>query len=200
MKRILFYILTFVSLSSAIAQEKHVVVESFETNKWQWDEFYDNSGTASIEDGYLVLKNKNKDNILQSVVELPLNINRNFKLAFKMIIEKVNDDEWFGITYNYDDENNFSCLLIQEKKFVLLNKVNGTISISRKGSIILKSGKNKEVNIEMEIKGSKIIFSVDNMEIISFTKQIVHNTFGCCVLGENTVKVDEVRIEQISEE
>ena len=50
----------------------------------------------------------------------------------------------------------------------------------------------------MEKRGNKIVFSVDNMEIITITKNIVNNTFGCCVLGENTVKVDELIIEQMA--
>ena len=69
-------------------------------------------------------------------------------------------------------------------------------SVSRKGNIILKSEKEKDVNIDMEKKGNKIIFSVDNMEVISITKNFVNNTIGCCVLGENTIKVNELVIEQ----
>lgn len=197
MKKYIIFLSVLFWLTTISAQEKRVIKETFETNKYQWDEFYESSSTASIQDGYLQLENGEKA-MLRSVVELPISIDRNFKLSFKMNVKKIDDgDEWFGIIYNYQDENNFCCLLIQEKKFAIFNKVNGISSVSRKGSIILKSGKEKDVNIDMEKKGNKLVFSVDNMEIISITKDIINNTFGCCVLGENTVKVNELTIEQM---
>lgn len=195
MKKHILFLATMFCLTTTFAQEKQVIKETFETNKYQWDEFYENSCTASIQDGYLLLENGNKT-MLRSVVELPINIDRNFKISFNINVKKVSDDDWFGIVYNYEDENNFCYFLIQEKKFTIINKVNSVSSVSRKGNIILKSEKEKDVNIDMEKKGNKIIFSVDNMEVISITKNFVNNTIGCCVLGENTIKVNELVIEQ----
>lgn len=199
MKKIIIFLSVLFCFTTIKAQEKHVIKETFESNKYQWDEFYESNGTASIQDGYLLLQNKDKISMLRSVVELPINTSSNFKLLFKMKVKKITESDWFGIVYNYEDENNFNCLLIQEKKFKIINNVNGVYSVSRTGGIILKSGKEKDVIIEMEKRGNKIIFSVDNMEIINITKNIVNNTFGCCVSGENTVKVDELIIEQIGD-
>lgn len=114
-----------------------------------------------------------------------------------MVPERINDRNWFGFVYNYEDENNFNSFLIQEKKYLIINKVNGVSSISRQGGIILKSGKNKEVTLEIEKKGNKLIFTVDNMEVISITKILKFNTFGCCIYGDGTLKVDEVLLEQV---
>jgi hypothetical protein len=72
--------------------------------------------------------------------------------------------------------------------------------LSRQNGIILKSGKNKEVVIIIEKKGPKLIFSVDNMEAVQITKDIRFNTFGFQVENANTIKVDEVVIEQLGEE
>ena len=196
MKKLILFLSALFWIATTSAQEKRIIKDNFETNKYQWDEFYESSATASIQDGYLLLKNEDKT-MLRSVVELPITTDKNFKLSFKMNVKKLNADSWFGIVYNYEDENNFSCFIVQEKKFTIIHKVNGVSSVSRKGTIILKSGKEKDVNVEMEKKGNKIIFSVDNMEVISITKGIVNTTFGCCVLGENTLKINELIIEQI---
>ncbi len=105
----------------------------------------------------------------------------------------------FGIVFNYEDENNYSSFLVSEKKFTVWNTVNGTKSVSRQGSIVLKSGKNKEVIIEVEKKGNRLVFNVDNMEAVTITRNLDFNTFGFQVENANTIKVDEVIIEQLSE-
>lgn len=194
MKRFIACLIAVLLITNIFAQNKMSIRETFESNKWQWDEFYEKSRSAGIEDGFLVIKNS--EGTARSVVEFPVDVDRNFKITLKFVPERVNTHNWFGVVYNYDDENNFNSFLIQEKKFMIINRVNGVSSVSRQGGIILKSGKNKEVIVEMEKKGNKLIFTVDNMEVISITKALKYNTFGCCVHGEGTLKVDEVLLEQ----
>ena len=146
------------------------------------------------------MQNKKDDILVRSIAELPIRIDQNFKITFKFLIPKISNDYAFGIIYNYEDENNYSSFLVSEKKYKIYNRVNGIWSISRQGSIILKAGKNKEVIIKIEKKGNKLIFNVDNMEAISITKKLAFNAFGFQVENANTIKVDEVVIEQLSEE
>lgn len=199
MKKIFFLAFVFTSFF-ANAQDKITVKETFENNRFQWDEFYEKDHSGGIQDGFFVLQNKKDGYLVPSIAELPINIERNFKITFKFLIPKISDDYAFGIVYNYDDENNYSSFLVSEKKYKIYNKVNGTLSISRQGSIILKAGKNKEVIIEVERKGNKLIFNVDNMEAVSITKNLNFNAFGFQVENANTIKVDEVIIEQIMED
>ncbi|HBO27450.1 hypothetical protein [Culturomica sp.] len=195
------FILTFVFTSLfSNAQEKITVKETFENNRFQWDEFYEKDYSGSIQDGFFVLQNKKDDILVRSIAELPIRIDQNFKITFKFLIPKISNDYAFGIIYNYEDENNYSSFLVSEKKYKIYNRVNGIWSISRQGSIILKAGKNKEVIIKIEKKGNKLIFNVDNMEAISITKKLAFNAFGFQVENANTIKVDEVVIEQLSEE
>ena len=195
------FILTFVFTSLfSNAQEKITVKETFENNRFQLDEFYEKDYSGSIQDGFFVLQNKKDDILVRSIAELPIRIDQNFKITFKFLIPKISNDYAFGIIYNYEDENNYSSFLVSEKKYKIYNRVNGIWSISRQGSIILKAGKNKEVIIKIEKKGNKLIFNVDNMEAISITKKLAFNAFGFQVENANTIKVDEVVIEQLSEE
>lgn len=191
-------IIIFATLIS-LAQEKIIIKETFENNKFQWDEFYEKTCSSSIENGYLKLSNNDKDKKAITVVDLPINGDRNFKVKF-YITSKVNSDFWFGIVYDYEDENNYSCFLVQEKRYKIVNVDKGISSISRKGGIILKAGREQSVEFFVEKRGTKLIFNVDNMEVVSISKKIDLTTFGCYVEGNNSIKVTGVEIEQISEE
>jgi hypothetical protein len=199
MKKIFF--LVFVLICSFVhAQEKTVVKETFESNKFRWDEFFEKEYSGSIQDRCYVLQNKKDGFLVHSVTELPINIDNNFKITFKFLIPKLDDKYYFGVIFNYEDENNYSSFLVSEKKFKILNRVNSVNSISRQGGIILKSGKNKEVIIEIEKKGKRLVFNVDNMEAMTITKKLDFNAFGFQVENANTIKVTEVLIEQLFRE
>ena len=199
MKKICFLICIFAS-TFANAQEKMIIKETFENNRFQWDEFYEKDYSGSIENGYYILKNESKGFLVRSTAELPITIDNNFKITFKFLIPKVSDDYYFGIIFNYEDENNYNSFLVSERKYQIWNKANDVLSLAKHGRIILKSGKNKEVSIVVEKKGTKLIFSVDNMEAVSITRNLKFNTFGFQVEDKNTIKVDEVIIEQRAEE
>lgn len=199
MKKIILLIIGVLSIHYAEAQGKRIIKDSFENNRFQWEEFYEKTCSSSIQDGYLELKNDEENASVWSVVELPIDVERNFDLFFNFQADIVND-YWFGIVFNYEDANNFSCFIVQEKRFHLINRVNGVSSISRRNDIILKKGRNKDVKISMKKKGRKLFFEVDEMEVIIVTKNIINNVFGCIIVGENSIKLTEVMVEQISED
>ena len=196
MRQIIFLICVLAA-SLVHAQEKVVVKETFESNKFRWDEFFEKEYLGSIQDRCYVLQNKKDGYYIQTVAELPVNVDNNFKITFKFLIPRLDDKYYFGIIFNYEDVNNYSNFLVSEKKFKILNRVNGVNSLSRQGGIILKSGKNKEVVIEVQKKGKKLFFSVDNMETVDITKKLDFNAFGFQVENANTIKVTEVLIEQM---
>ena len=197
MKRLLFTFLCLMSFCFVKAQDKRIIKDNFESNRFQWGEFYENNGSASIEDGFLKLDCDDDKSYAWTVAELPIDIDKNFNLTYSFYAD-VDDDYWFGIVFNFEDENNFNCFVVQEKRFRLINMVNGVLSISRRSGIILKGG-DKDVKIVMNKKGKKLIFHVDDMEVISVTKGITSNVFGCIVLGDETIKLTEVVMEQITE-
>ena len=199
MKKIIFLACALASAFTFVnAQEKMVVKETFDSNRFQWDEFYEKEYSGSIQDGYFVLQNKKIGFLVRTVTELPINIDNNFKVTFKFLVPQLNDKYYFGIIFDYKDENNYSNFLVTEKRFKMVNREKGTNSLSRQNALILKSGKNKKVTIELEKKGSKLIFRVDDMEAVSITQKLNFNTFGFLVEDANTIMVDEVVIEQIN--
>ena len=195
--RKMIFLICVLATTLVHAQEKIVVKETFESNKFRWDEFFEKEYSGSIQDGCYVLQNKKDGYYVQTVTELPINVDNNFKVTFKFLIPKLDDKYYFGIIFNYEDENNYSNFLVSEKKFKISNRIKGVNSVSRQGGIILQSGKNKEVTIEIQKKGKKLLFSVDNVEAVDITKKLDFSAFGFQVENANTIKVTEVLIEQI---
>lgn len=193
MKKVLVSMLLVIS--SLILFGQVSIKETFETNKYQWDEYFEKNCSSSIENGYLLLSNRDKDTYITAVGDLPINNDRNFKAKFD-ITSKVSDDFWFGIVYNYEDESNYSCFLVKEKRYKIINRTNGVSSTSRQGGIILKAGKEQNVEFFIEKKGVRLIFNVNNMEVISISKILDFTTFGFYVEGNNSIKVTEVQIDQ----
>lgn len=199
MRKVILLIIGVLSVYYADAQGKRIIKDSFENNRFQWEEFYEKKSSASVQDGYLELENDDDNTSAWSVVEFPINVDKNFDLSYDFNAE-VTDDYWFGIIFNYEDAGNFSCFIVQEKRFRLINTVNGVSSISRRNDIILKKARNKDVKISMKKKGRKLNFNVDGMDVITITKEMTSNVFGCIIVGENSIKLKEVIIEQMSED
>lgn len=196
MKKIAIIALFLFSFYFANAQDKRIIRENFENNLFQWDEYYEKDCSSGIRDGYLLLENKEDEFRIWTSVEFPIDVDKNFKVTFNLIPKEINDKTWFGIIFNYEDENNYSSFIVQEKSFRLLNRANGITSISKRSSIILKKGKNKNVKIELIKKGKKLNFIVDDMDVLTISKEVNFNIFGCIVEGKNSIKVTEVTIEQ----
>ena len=198
MKKVVFLLYVLMPLW-ADAQEKRVITETFDNNLFKWDEFYEKDCSGSIEDGDFVLKNL-KDGTVLSITELPIFHDRNFKVTFKLLVPRINDKYYFGVIFNYEDNNNYESFKLMERKFQIAYVKEGIMRSSRQGAMILSGGKNKNVEVIIEKKGKKLIFSVDNMEVISITRDINFTTFGFFVEGNNVLKVDEVSVEQVERE
>lgn len=197
MRKTLILLICLFSFHFAEAQSKRIITDNFESNKFQWEEFYEKKYSSSIQDGFLELKSDDDDQSVWSVAELPIDIDKNFEITYNFNVNSISDDCWFGIVFNYEDGNNYNCLIVQEKKFRLINRINGISSVSRRNDIILKSGRSKDVKIKMKKKGRKLSFLVNDMDVIDITKNMTNNIFGCIVIGDTTIRLTEVIIEQM---
>lgn len=200
MKKILAIVVCLLFCDLIEAQEKRVIKENFENNTFQWDEYYEKNYSCGIRDGYLLLENKDENFIVWTSVEFPIDAEGNFEITFNLCPEKIDDETWFGILFNYEDEGNYSKFIVQEKNSRLVNRKNGEESISKKIPIILKKGKEKQVKIELIKKSKKLNFLVDDMDVLTISKEVEYNTFGCIVEGKNSLKVTEVTVEETIEQ
>lgn len=201
MKKILAIVVCLLFCDLIKAQEKRVIKENFENNTFQWDEYYEKSRSCGIRDGYLLLESKNENDTVRTSVEFPINTEGNFEITFNLCPEKIDDETWFGILFNYEDEGNYSKFIVQEKNSRLINRRNNEKeSIIKKIPIILKKGKEKQVKIKLIKKSKKLNFLVDDMDVLTISKEVKYNTFGCIVEGKNSLKVTEVTVEETIEQ
>lgn len=186
-------------------------------------------GYIDVAEGGYVLKNKNKVSVAKSVTNLPLNIRENFKIKMKLLVPQVNNKYWFGIVFNYKDADGtmvesrgkvtaettcqYNTFLVTEGKFKVCQASETLLYVGRsasrftvlnpvmaQGTIVLKKGKDKEVELEIEKKGEQLIFSIDNMEATKIKEEVTSRFFGFAVGGKNTIRVKEVSVFQVKDE
>lgn len=182
------------------AQNKIVISDPFETSKYQWSEEYEGDKTATILDGYYNIENKSEGHFI-AITDFPIDGDLNFKVNTKISVPKFGKKNEFGVVFDYEDDKNYSVLILSDMKFRVCNFREGVeYSTIKKGEIILKAEKDKEISIELKKTGKKITFTVDNMEIATISRKTPNNSssLGFYVGNSTKIKVDEINIEQVS--
>ena len=119
----------------------------------------------------------------------------NFKISYKLLFPKLDEDHVFGLVFNYDeDENKGDILYITENKFYIFDS-EGT-KLGKAEKLKLKKGKNVPVNVDIEKKGKKLLISINGIDFTNEDLQIKTSYMGFCVNEKNTLKVDEIKITQ----
>jgi len=221
MKKLSIIILAIICLMPLFvnAQTKKVKETFNEDDKvhFDWEEYVDKKGGVEIKEGCLLLTNKEKNSSRMVFVNLPIDVEKNFKITAAIIVPNLNDKEYFGITID-NTEKDFTkqAFFIQEgwlKFAVIQNDVEGNeydeieasnqryITLYREFKRIkLKGGKNQTVNAVIEKKGKKLIFSINNMQVYEIYHKaadfLTAPCLGFIVNGNNSLKIDEIVIEQ----
>ena len=219
-----FFLLGRISMLTAqYSDNKNIVRDNFEKNLFHWEDFYEKFSKGYIdmvENAYIL---ESKSIYALSITRLPVDITRNFKIKMRFLVPTVNKKNYFGIVYNYKDlegkddpqkvvnmTSSYRAFLVAEGKFQLCNGTQFMQYSSRNpskyafcardidGSLILRAGKDKEVELEIEKRGNQLIFSIDNMEVTKMKEDLVSNYFGFTT--NRSIKVKEVSIEQVKDE
>lgn len=186
-KIVLITAFLLVGISGLQAQDSdngNVVRENFEKNLFQWEDFFEKSckGYIDVMENVYVLQNKNDFSAL-SVTRLPVDIDRNFKIKMRFQVSSVDKEKYFGIVYNYKDLSSqgesiggretiasFRTFRVAAGKFQIGNGYQYMLTSGRKlskwsncfnevkGTLILRPGRDKEVELEIEKRGNQLIF------------------------------------------
>ena len=211
-------ILLFACLIPLCAKAQINIKETFNSDdklRLDWEEYADRRGSALVMDGQLVLTCKEKNHARMVFVNLPINVEKDFKISSSIIVKHISDNEWFGISI---DDNEFIKLgFFMSEDFLYVGYYENSTSnfgdsdestkdyriIKGDGKVIkLKSGKNVTVNTILEKKGKKLIFSINNVKV--YEKYHKNSDFfvaprlGFITEGVSEIKIDEVKIEQES--
>jgi hypothetical protein len=205
-----------------LAKAQINITETFNSDdklSFDWEEYADKKGSALVMDGQLVLTCKDKNSLRMVFVNLPLNVEADFKISSTLIVGNINDKDLFGVSIDNDDfvklgffmaEDFFYCGYYENSINYYGESTETTNALSiiegqgkYKGEykpIKLKGGKNQTVKTVLEKKGKKLIFSVNNVKV--YEKPYKSNDFlvtpylGFITTGNSVLKIDEVKVEQ----
>lgn len=199
MKKYLF--ITILAATFSLAQEsfaQNVIVENFDDKiHFDWQEYADKSGSALIKVGVLELTCKEDEKAKTVECELPLRIEGDFKISATIRCPEINDSNYFGIIIDKDENLNKCLFLLKESQFkCCLYNSNKPIEFSDTRPVKLKGGRNQTVDIVLERKGGKYIFSMNNMEIYKWSRDIKSADFGFYTENKSTICIEEVKVEQ----
>lgn len=133
---------------------------------------------------------------------LPVIARQNFKISYKLVLPKLDDERIFGLLFNYTEDENGNgvgdALYITEDKFYIADAEGNKLGKAER--IKLKGGKNIEVTIDVEKKGKKVNVSINGIDFENVDLPVKTSYMGFCVNEKNTLKVAQIKITQNIEE
>lgn len=194
MKKIVFLMALICATITANA-EKVTRTDDFKDgeSKFGFEATADKKHSVTLDGEYLVVTSK-KD-WYKVGTRFPVMARNNFKISYKLLFPKLDEDHVFGLVFNYDeDENAGDILYITENKFYIYD-ADGT-KLGKAEKIKLKKGKNVEVTVDIEKKGKKLLISINGIDFVNEDLVIKTSYMGFCVNEKNTLKVDQIKIVQ----
>lgn len=195
MKKYLLLLLSILIYSYSVnAQIK--ITETFDgTGTLDWNEYAYKDGSALIKMGVLDLEVR-KDSLYATIgTDLPILPEYDFKISIKLIIPKFDEKEVSAIFFNMDEDFKRLAFIFQEDKFFACTYNNG--KFMNEGvdfKIKLPKKKNRELFVQLERRGGRIIVSYDNVEIFRWKRTLNSPYLGFATSSH--LKVDEIVIEQ----
>ena len=223
-KSILALLILAVSLPM-FAQNK---VETFDDNRWGFQEGANKFGSVSVEDGYLVLNCKKFDmksalglmshksdagkqqnlwnNLTKSFARVPMRPTDNYKLTIKYLVSNPMA-MMYSIFFNMDkrildEEESYSAsgflLQMGANQYNLI--IGDGMQHADKLPIKMK-GKDFPMTFTIEKKGRNAIFELNGIEIYRGECALTEPCIGfVCQMAKTYLKIDEIILEQAEEE
>ena len=206
MKKYLFIIALLACSVAANAQ----IVETFDSNKFGWQEFSQKDGSALIMDGVLKLKGKNplediwsvkEHSDVQSTCYAPIDPQKNFEIKSTAIAKKINDKGFFGVIFDYKDDGNYSAFYISEgdkNAIVLYQRLYERRIVGRRFTELkLQTKRKAEFDFSIKSTYDDIQFFCNGMKVMEVRHQLPQFTgFGFAVIGQQEVDFDNVEFIQ----
>lgn len=180
----------FIGVSQTVFQD------DFDSNNNAWTEVVLSSGETLVTEGVMRVKSNTKDTLTTHTF-LDFDPNQNFTLTCTSMVKKVNDKSKFGIIIDYKDDGNYISFLVWEGVAIMTRVQDGKVVGTLKNGIKLKKEKKAEVNLKITKNFKGIYFEVNDMLAIEARYvELTSSGIGFCVIGEQLVEFDDLRIEQ----
>lgn len=170
--------------------------DDFDSNNNGWTEVVLNSGETLVTNGVMRIKSNTKDTLTTHTF-LDFDPNQNFALTCNSMVKKVNDKSKFGIIIDYKDDGNYISFLVWEGVAIMTRVKDGRVVGSIKNGIKLKKEKKAEVSLKITKNFKGLYFEVNDMLAIEARYvDLTSSGIGFCVIGEQLVEFDDLKIEQ----
>ena len=207
MKRMFLILSSIVLIINTITgQDDYQKIENFNRNTWGWEEFSRKGASAIIQDGKLMLS-VNPTSVpigffasfaiseptLSTMANFPVDVTRNFRITYKFVAPKLKKSSLFIGTSGLRFE-------LGQKLFTIANNETSVKEKIALDKMLKDSGGKIEVIVTKS--GKKISCSVNGMTLGTIDTMLVSNkwTIGLIAFGKASVEVDEIIIDQATEE
>lgn len=202
--------LLIVALLSVSMMASAQVSDTFDTNKYGWQEYAQKDGSALIVDGVMRLVGNNplenawtisSRSVIQSTCYAPIDPQKNFEIKSTAIVKKISNKGFFGVVFDYKDDGNYSCFYIQKgdkNAIVMYERVYETRVVGRRYTELKLPAKRKaEFDFKIKSNYNDIQFICNDMTVMEVRHQQPQFTgFGFIVIGQQEVDFDNVEFIQ----
>lgn len=150
----------------------------------EWSQYDEKEARAILTSKGLEIESKKDGRFAYSICELPMNMDvDDFRVDFVMTPSNIDDKHLFGFVFDFENENNFSAVLLGKKNFQIVRFEKGEGSVVHKGMYKLNSKKN--IPLALERRGDKIAVAVNDLPLtFRKYKKIENPVFGFIIMDK----------------
>lgn len=178
-----------------------VMSDTFDSNENGWSEIVNKKkGTALVIDGVLHMESKDS---VTSYCYAPFDYEKPFVLKVEALAKKIDDDRFFGILLDYEDDNNYILFYLCEGEARLRVRKEGQIVGEKGERFNLDSGKKVGISFEVEYNLTELIFRVNGVRATSYRRRVGKGEFllgtsgiGFYACNGQVIDWDNLTVEQ----
>lgn len=161
---------------------------SMDDTQFDWSQSENKTTKVMLKNQGLILENKIKEATACSVVELPVNLEReDFIYGVTFLDAELGDDVNIGLLFDYENNHNYKGIGISKKQFRYFSCKDNVTSDIKTGLIKYKG---KVLNLLMERKQGKVFFYINDIEIAKFNRVKIDNEFfGVYLYGKGKTTI-----------
>lgn len=177
------------------------IVDEFDgTSRFEWDEIVDKkSFSVLVLDGYLEIKPmSNEEGFVYCPTKLPISTDYDCKITANLRFPKLDKESRFGLVIDIDGKTLDQYAFLMEAGVFTACLFNDCTPLPKpqfRRATKFKYGKDVTVEVVLERKGSKWVFSYDNMEIFEWPIREFNAPFFAFVT-EVEMQVEKMIVEQ----
>lgn len=177
------------------------IVDEFEgSSRFEWDEVVDKKNfSVLVLDGYLEIKHlSGEEGFIYCPTKLPINPNYDCKITANLRFPKLDKESRFGMVIDIDGKTLDQYAFLMEAGLFTACLFNDGKALEKPRftrTTKFKYGKDITVEVVLERKGSKWVFSYDNIEIFEWPIKEFNAPFFAFVT-ETDMRVEKIVVEQ----